>query len=114
MSDSQEMELPHSSTNEEIGICRDFQRGACDRARCKYKHEKMNETISLLFCHDFQNNCCPRPNCKFIHCSVAEEEEYKRTGELSPHLQFDAVRKQQLLIGSLVPVCKNFLGGECR
>lgn len=110
--------IPLEGDTRETGICRDFQRGFCDRARCKFKHEKSSDSTStptLVFCHDFQNNSCPRPTCKFIHCSVAEEEQYKKTGELPPHLQLDAVRKQQISIGSSLPVCKNYLNnGECR
>lgn len=109
---------PNSVENSEReGVCRDFLRGVCDRQHCKFKHEKPGNNSdmnppTLNFCHDYQNNSCPRPNCRFIHCTPTEEEEYKRTGELPPHLQADAIRKQQLALQP--PVCKNFIKGDCR
>lgn len=126
---------PTAAGQEREGVCRDYLRGVCDRQRCKYKHEKPTTVSSatgaglalanlvdmnngsgpvLNFCHDYQNNSCPRPNCRFIHCTPAEEEQYKRTGELPLHLQADAIRKHQLAYGSQPPVCKNYLNGDCR
>ncbi|XP_018318899.1 zinc finger CCCH domain-containing protein 10 isoform X2 [Agrilus planipennis] len=91
-------------------MCRDFARGICDRKFCKYKHE--NETKPLNFCHDFQNTACPRPNCKFIHCTTDEEEEYKKTGEMSNQILIEATRKCQL--PGLQPICNQFRKGMCR
>lgn len=104
--------------DKEVGICRDFLRGVCDRQHCKFRHEKsinnfeMNAPPTLNFCHDYQNNSCPRPNCRFIHCTPEEEDHYKKTGELPLHLQADAIRKHQLALQP--PVCKNFMNGDCR
>ena len=40
------------------------------------------------FCHDYQNRGkCSRNNCKFIHCKREEEEEFKSTGYLPPHVR---------------------------
>lgn len=101
------------------GVCRDYLRGACDRPRCRFRHGPAPDpgamnAAPLNFCHDYQNNSCPRLNCRFIHCTPAEEELYKRTGELPLHLQADAIRKHQLAYGTQPPVCKNFLNGDCR
>ncbi len=46
---------------------------------------------SIVFCHDFQNLTCHRGNCRFLHCSRQEEEEFRGSGYLPPHLR-DQVR----------------------
>merc|ERR1711953_412161 len=123
-----------SSTNATNGdkesICRDFMRNVCTRGkRCKYSHpESKGETNnaatllqdSIVFCHDFQNrnDCSRRHNCRFIHCRKEEEEEFKRSGYLPPHVRDQAINKGvapdlPALYGAR-PICKDFLKGECR
>ncbi|KAI4465392.1 muscleblind-like protein [Holotrichia oblita] len=111
MSDtSDDIKAERSSDQNTESVCRDFTRGACDRKFCKYKHE--TEIRSLNFCYDFQNASCPRPNCKFIHCTTEEEEEYKKTGEMSNQILAEASRKNQL--PGIQPVCNMFRKGICR
>lgn len=107
-------------------ICRDFLRNVCRRGkRCKYHHpdEKEQEALRIhtfvySFCHDFQNKQCSRPNCKFVHCTREEEEYYKATGELPPHVLESTLRKgitpDYPLSRGDIPVCKDYLKGECR
>ena len=48
-----------------------------------------------MFCHDHQNRNghCDRGNdCRFIHCTRQEEEEYRRSGYLPPHIR-DQVKR---------------------
>ena len=43
-----------------------------------------------MFCHDHQNrnaDCERGASCRFIHCTRQEEEEYRRTGYLPPHIR---------------------------
>ena len=108
-------------------ICRDFLRNVCKRGqRCKYRHPTGTETRVLgqlheyTFCHDFQNSGCRRPNCKFIHCTREEEDYYKQTGQLPVRLQQAAALGIGVLPKSLpvlrgeVPICKDYLKGECK
>ncbi|KAF2880175.1 hypothetical protein ILUMI_25976 [Ignelater luminosus] len=111
MSDSSEdLKTDRQGETNADSICRDFIRGVCGRKFCKYKHE--NDMRTLNFCHDFQNATCPRPNCKFIHCTPDEEEEYKKTGEMSNQILAEATRKAQL--PGTHPVCNQFRKGMCR
>merc|ERR1712004_109362 len=123
-----------SSTNATNGdkesICRDFMRNVCTRGkRCKYAHpESKGETNnaatllqdSIVFCHDFQNrnDCSRRHNCRFIHCRKEEEEEFKRSGYLPPHVRDQAINKGVApdlpALYGVRPICKDFLKGECR
>lgn len=106
-------------------ICRDFLRNVCKRGkRCKYNHpsdmKSEESSVTYEFCHDYQNTGCNRPNCKFLHCTREEEESYKATG----HLPSEVQRAASLGIGANsndvaiqrgeVPVCKDFLKGDCR
>ena len=46
--------------------------------------------LQVMFCHDHQNmnTECQRGNaCRFIHCERQEEEEYRRSGYLPPHIR---------------------------
>ncbi|KRT79501.1 hypothetical protein AMK59_6385, partial [Oryctes borbonicus] len=111
MSDtSDDIKAERSGDQNTDNICRDFTRGTCDRKFCKYKHE--TEIRSLNFCYDFQNATCPRPNCKFIHCATEEEDEYKKSGEMSNQILAEASRKNQL--PGIQPVCNMFRKGICR
>ncbi|XP_071451766.1 zinc finger CCCH domain-containing protein 10-like [Hetaerina americana] len=115
---------------ESENVCRDFLRNVCRRGkRCKYLHPEEKDTsavglrqeinvvngpvaiiqpvvqkLEYTFCHDFQNKQCTRSACKFVHCTREEEEYYKATGELPPHLVTEVE----------VPICKDHLKGECR
>ena len=49
-----------------------------------------------MFCHDHQNRNghCDRGNeCRFIHCTRQEEEEYRRSGYLPPHIRDQVISK---------------------
>ena len=73
-----------------------------------------------MFCHDFQNrnDCSRRHNCRFIHCRKEEEEEFKRSGYLPPHVRDQAINKGVApdlpALYGVRPICKDFLKGECR
>ncbi|ELU06371.1 hypothetical protein CAPTEDRAFT_204990 [Capitella teleta] len=108
-------------------ICRDYLRNVCKRGkRCKYRHPMPNEAKELCkkqeytFCHDFQNSGCRRASCRFIHCSREEEEYYKQTGQLPVRLQQAAalgigvVPNEVPLQQGEVPICKDYLKGECK
>ena len=106
-------------------ICRDYQRNMCKRGkRCKYHHpdEAKSAEVNIseyTFCHDFQNNGCRRANCKFLHCTREEEDEARVTGELPPRVVQAAsigigVNPAQVIAKGGVPICKDFLKGNCR
>ena len=111
-------------------ICRDFMRNVCTRGKkCKYTHPETSKESnaaaallqdSIVFCHDFQNrnDCSRRQHCRFIHCRKEEEEEFKRSGYLPPHIRDQAITKGvapdlPALYGAR-PICKDFLKGDCR
>lgn len=111
----------------DVQICRDFLRNVCLRHDCKYFHpeekEKDYQTIArskiLTFCHDYQNGKCLRYPCKFLHCTDDEEERYKLTGELpsrvldEPWNKWVAAELISAKKGETIPVCKDYLNGEC-
>merc|ERR1712066_570365 len=121
----------NSGQSDDSSVCRDFMRNVCTRGKkCKYAHpEGKNEAggaaaallqDSIVFCHDFQNrnDCSRRHNCRFIHCRKEEEEEFKRSGYLPPHVRDQAINKGvapdlPALYGAR-PICKDFLKGDCR
>ncbi|XP_022090699.1 uncharacterized protein LOC110979315 [Acanthaster planci] len=106
-------------------ICRDYTRGVCNRGRnCKYKHPEELEGVEskgnhkYAFCHDYQNRECVRPNCRFLHCSRAEEDYYKETGKLPPHLEEKVARGYGITGAESsgfdeVPICRDYQKGEC-
>uniref|UniRef100_UPI0035900EAA zinc finger CCCH domain-containing protein 10 isoform X1 n=1 Tax=Myxine glutinosa TaxID=7769 RepID=UPI0035900EAA len=109
-------------------VCRDFLRNVCQRGRrCRYMHPELTEMnavatqkYDLTFCHDFQNSGCSRVNCKFIHASKGDEEYYRRTGELSPHLKQAISTGLGLTVGGEMqikqddtPVCHDYMNGSC-
>ena len=118
-----------SQGEEQDSVCRDFMRNVCTRGKkCKYFHPETKESNaaasllqdSIVFCHDFQNrnDCTRRHNCRFIDCRKEEEEEFKRSGYLPPHIRDQAISKGvapdlPALYGAR-PICKDFLKGECR
>lgn len=110
-------------------VCRDFMRNVCTRGKkCKYSHPETKEANpaatllqdSIVFCHDYQNrnDCSRRQQCRFIHCRKEEEEEFKRSGFLPPHVRDQAITKGvapdlPALYGAR-PICKDYLKGDCR
>lgn len=124
-----------ATTSANNNICRDFMRNVCTRGKkCKFTHPEGKEEgggpgsqeeaallqDSVVFCHDFQNrnDCNRRHNCRFIHCRKDEEEEFKRSGYLPPHIRDQAITKGvapdlPALYGGR-PICKDFLKGDCR
>ena len=118
-----------SASSSDNNICRDYMRNVCTRGRkCKYNHPEKEESNaaatllqdSIVFCHDFQNrnDCSRRAHCRFIHCRKEEEEEFKRSGFLPPHIRDQAITKGvapdlPALYGAR-PICKDFLKGDCR
>ncbi|RWS28657.1 Zinc finger CCCH domain-containing protein 10-like protein [Leptotrombidium deliense] len=106
-------------------VCRDFLRNVCRRGNaCRYRHpdpseaEELGKKIEYIFCHDYQNRECRRQNCRFLHCTKQEEEIYRTSGKLPQHiLDKMAQNKAQEMAksnGDPVPVCKDYLKGECR
>jgi len=94
-------------------VCRDFLRNVCKRGvHCRYWHPPPDLAVDVVFCHDFQNAGCRRADCRFVHCTREEEDLYRRTGHL-PSLAAGA-RTYTATGGVDVPICKDFLKGECR
>jgi len=94
-------------------VCRDFLRNVCKRgAHCRYWHPPPDVAGDIVFCHDFQNAGCRRTDCRFVHCTREEEDLYRRTGQMPTSTSAAAARS---CTGSGdVPICKDFLKGECR
>ena len=98
-------------------ICRDFLRNVCKRgAHCRYWHPPPDVAVDVdvVFCHDFQNAGCRRVDCRFVHCTREDEELYRRTGQLPTSAPVAAARSCALTGSGDVPICKDFLKGECR
>lgn len=74
-----------------------------------HPHKKDGQEV-YAFCHDFQNGGCSRNGCKFIHCSADDEEYYKKTGELLPHVH-EAYRRIIESLDENGPVCKDYFKG---
>ena len=106
--------------NMKDNICRDFLRNVCNRGTsCKFRHPEGDEAKALgkkdlIFCHDFQNKECRRPNCRFIHCTKQEEEMYRSSGYIAEHIMESVSQKGAGQLLSSIPVCKDFLKGECK
>ncbi|XP_054163558.1 zinc finger CCCH domain-containing protein 10-like [Oppia nitens] len=114
-------------------VCRDFLRNVCRRGNaCRFRHpdpseaEELGKKIEYIFCHDYQNRECRRQNCRFLHCTKQEEEVYRSTGKLPQHvldkmaqnkasemMQQSNVMSTSMMVTN-VPVCKDYLKGECR
>lgn len=91
-------------------ICRDFLRNACARGdSCRYTHP----TEKYVFCHDYQKGRCSRRECAFLHCSRDDEEHYTQFGELPPHLLASMPPPFEQLSENPIPICKDFLKGDC-
>jgi len=95
------------------GICRDYQRGVCNRGQnCKFHHPEGAEPTNhkLPICKDYQNKGCDRIKCKFLHITSEEEAEYMRTGVLPEH----GGHPQSAPASSIgKDVCKDFLNNIC-
>ena len=96
-------------------VCRDFLRNVCKRgAHCRYWHPLSDVAVDVVFCHDFQNAGCRRVDCRFVHCTREDEELYRRTGQLSTSVPAGVTRSIAVTGSGDVPICKDFLKGECR
>jgi len=99
-------------------VCRDYLRNVCKRgAHCRYWHPppEVALDVDVVFCHDFQNAGCRRADCRFVHGSRENEEVYRRTGQLPTGVSTAGTRTGATTgSGGDVPVCKDFLKGECR
>ncbi|XP_015913871.1 zinc finger CCCH domain-containing protein 10 [Parasteatoda tepidariorum] len=115
-SDTSTMNGENGSNN----ICRDYLRNVCNRGNsCKFRHPEGEEAKALgkkdlIFCHDFQNKECRRVNCRFIHCTKQEEEMYRTSGFISEQILESAAQKGGSQLLPSIPVCKDFLKGECK
>lgn len=77
----------------------------------RYFHPQKEDGQEVYaFCHDFQNGGCSRIGCKFIHCSAEDEDYYKKTGELLPHVH-EAYRKIIDSLDETGPLCKDYSKG---
>ncbi|XP_027197425.1 uncharacterized protein LOC113791795 [Dermatophagoides pteronyssinus] len=106
-----------SNNNQQDDVCRDYLRNVCRRGKsCRYKHPDINDTDMMknkepyVFCHDYQNRECRRDNCRFLHCTKQEEEIYRSTGKLPPHIQAQYPSDDR----NVAPVCKDYLNNTCR
>lgn len=107
-------------------VCRDFLRNVCYRgSRCRFRHPDASvpdpgvTKNEFIFCHDFQNKECVHLNCKFVHGTRQDEDHYKKTGELPPHLHQKVAANLGLQPTDLpnskeeVPICRDYLKGGC-
>jgi len=70
------------------GICRDFQKGNCERGdECTYRHEEKapasqpsapRQPKPVGACRDFQTNSCTRESCKFAHVIDANASQPRK------------------------------------
>lgn len=113
---------PGRNDNTDRVVCRDFVRNMCKRGdECRFYHppnpeNKRQRSSWLTFCHDFQNGHCSRSDCRFFHITKQDEDNYRASGEISPHVVDQAVRKALFLDVALTgtrPTCKEFLKGVC-
>ena len=96
-------------------VCRDFLRNVCKRgAHCRYWHPPPDVAVDVVFCHDFQNAGCRRVDCRFVHCTREDEEMYRRTGQLPTSFSSGGTKSGAVTGSGDVPICKDFLKGECR
>jgi len=96
-------------------VCRDFLRNVCKRGpHCRYWHPPPDVAVDVVFCHDFQNAGCRRVDCRFVHCAREEEELFRRTGQMPANVSIAGTRNSTVTGSADVPICKDFLKGECR
>lgn len=84
------------------------------RSRTDAEAEELGKKIEYVFCHDYQNRECRRQNCRFLHCTKQEEEIYRSSGKMPPHvLEKMAANKAQEIASATsehaIPICKDFL-----
>jgi len=100
---------------EDRSVCRDFERGVCDRGeRCRYYHPDGGapaDGAKLPICKDFQNKGCSRVKCKFLHITAEEEADYNSTGKLPEH-GGNSMKVSKNPISDK-DVCKDFLNNKC-
>lgn len=68
-------------------MCRNFVRGTCkNEYTCKFAHKIILDQLRMVykFCKEFQNKGCSLQDCRYVHCTVFEQEEFYRTGQLPP------------------------------
>ncbi|KAK3748868.1 hypothetical protein QZH41_005112 [Actinostola sp. cb2023] len=110
-------------------ICRDYQRGVCNRGgKCKFGHpDGLGKEIESgpMICRDFQNGKCNRGTCKYLHISNSEEKVYLRTGQLParrpspmhgpppPPPMRGGFGGYQTRANRSDPICKDFLNSKC-
>ncbi|CAD7960355.1 unnamed protein product [Amoebophrya sp. A25] len=80
-----------------LPICRQFERGECDKAACKWAHVEMYDNVRRIrgevqVCGDFLRNACNRIDCKFFHAP--------------PEWNLHRSKK-------CVAVCEKFMNNEC-
>ncbi|XP_038049875.1 muscleblind-like protein 1 isoform X7 [Patiria miniata] len=64
--------LPQRPKNDKLEVCREFQRGNCSRAECKFAHpaegaaiDQLDNTVTV--CMDYIKGRCSRDKCKYFH-----------------------------------------------
>lgn len=101
---------------EDANVCRDFQRGVCNRGnKCKFVHPaniKPPDSDKPPICRDFQNGTCDRNNCKYLHITSQEERIFIATGKLPSTVFSNPVPAGPRKAGP-VDVCKDFLNNVC-
>lgn len=112
---------PGSAQGHDSQICRDYQRGVCNRGgKCKFSHpDGLGKEIESgpMICRDFQNGKCSRSTCKYMHISNTEEKVYLRTGQLPMRRPPAPVRGPGYGYPTRAnrgdPICKDFLNNKC-
>lgn len=131
--DSNDRSSPNGNQSDlkDDDICRYYLRNVCRRGgSCKYRHpdegdiSNLDKMVDFVFCHDYQNRECRRQNCRFVHATKLEEEGFRVTGKLPPHVleRINVMKGYGELVGTIVgggppdaiPICKDYLKGECR
>lgn len=90
-------------------ICRDFLKGRCTRATCKFKHDASMRDSQLAespICKDYQSSQCYREKCKYLHLTKDEEEQFKSTGVMPEKKAVEQTAGRE--------VCRDFKNGFCR
>ncbi|KAK7082650.1 hypothetical protein SK128_008297 [Halocaridina rubra] len=115
-------------------ICRLYLNNLCLRGRnCPYIHPEYSQGVPsplptfnpvpvtdtctwLKVCDNYLNLRCPHSNCRFLHVSRDDNELYRITRKIPPHIVEQAVRKAIAYESSppgTTPPCKAFMKGQC-